>query len=260
MNKKINPAKKKEVERIKDLIKKHKSFGILNLESLPSAQLQKIRHQIKKSVLITASKRRLIKIALEQLTGEKQNIDAVVEAISGIPGLLFTNEDPFKIYRIVQKSKSATSAKPGQTAPHDIVIPAGPTPFTPGPIIGELGQLGIKTEVKEGKVALKEDKLLVKENQVINDKVAALLSKLSIQPMEIGLNIVLMYENGMIYKRDVLAIDEATVMNEIRQISHAAIALALEIGYINKDTIEPLIAKACRSANALAEKTNVNGG
>ncbi len=260
MNKKVNPRKQKEVERIKELVKKHKSFGILDLESLPSAQLQKIRHQLKKSALITASKRRLIKIAFEQLKDERKNIADVIASMKGIPGLLFTNEDPFKVYRLIQKSKSATSAKPGQIAPNDIVVPAGPTPFTPGPIIGELGQLGIKTEVKEGKVALKEDKLLVKENQVINDKVASLLSKLGIQPMEVGLNIVMMYENGMIYKRDVLAIDEASVTNEIRQISCEAIALALEIGYMSKETIELMVAKAYREANALATKTNINGG
>ena len=46
----------------------------------------------------------------------------------------------------LEKSKSNAPAKPGQTAPSDLVLPAGETPFTPGPMIGELGQLGIKTE------------------------------------------------------------------------------------------------------------------
>ena len=260
MNRKVNPAKEKEVEKIKRYLKKYKSFGILDMEGLPSAQLQKMRSQLKASVLITMSKKRLIKIAMDQLKSEKPNLSEVISIIKGIPALLFTDENPFRIYNIISKSKSSAPARPGQNAPHDIVISAGPTPFTPGPIIGELGQLGIKTEVKEGKVALKEDKLLVKENQVISEKVASLLSKLSIQPMEIGLNIVAIYENGMIYKRDVLSIDESKVISDLKQISWDAMALALELGYINKDTIRLLISKAHMHANALSSKANINGG
>lgn len=256
----IKEAKKKEVEKIKQYIKKYKCFGIINMESLPSAQLQKMRSQLKPGVFITMSKKRLINLALEQLKGEKQNLNDIIESIKGIPALLFTNEDPFKIYRIIEKSKTSASARSGQIAPHDIMLQAGPTPFTPGPIIGELGQLGIKTEVKEGKVAVKEDKILVKENQVINEKIASLLSKLGIQPMEIGLNITAIYENGIIYKKAVLSIDEKKVVADMKKITMEAIMLALELGYANKDTINLLIGKAYKQANALAEKTNVNGG
>jgi len=260
MNKKINPRKAQEVERVKSLVKKYRCLGMIDIEGLPSAQLQKMRSQLKSSVLITMSKKRLIKLALEQLKADKQNLEAVESSIKGLPALLFTNDDPFKIYRLIQKSKSPAAARPGQISPKDIVIPAGPTPFTPGPIIGELGQLGIKTEVKEGKVCLKEDNVLVKESQVISDKVASLLSKLNIQPMEIGLNIISIYENGMIYKKDALSIDEATVINEIKQVSLEAMALAMELGFIDKDTISPLLSKAYRQAIALEAKTNVNGG
>lgn len=260
MSKKVNPRKKQEVERIKSYLKEYKYFGIIDMENLPSAQLQKIRHQLKKSVLIIMFKKRLIKLALEQLKKEKQNLDAVLDSIEGLPALLFTNDDPFKICRLIEKSKSSASAKPGQMAPHDIIIPAGPTQFTPGPIIGELGQLGMKTEVKEGKVSLKEDKLLVKANDPISEKAASLLSKLNIRPMEIGLNIVAMYEDGMVYKKDVLSIDDKKLLADIMQISSEATALAMEICYISNDTASLLVSKAYMHANALAEKTNINGG
>jgi len=65
-----------------------------------------------------------------------------------MPALLFTKENPFKLYNKLQKSKSSAPAKAGQTAPSEIVVPKGPTPFAPGPIIGELGALGIKTAVE----------------------------------------------------------------------------------------------------------------
>ena len=81
MNKKINTKKKKEVEGIVSYIKKYKAFGILDLENMPSAQLQKMRSQLKPNALISMSKKRLIKIALNNVKADKQNIDAVIALI-----------------------------------------------------------------------------------------------------------------------------------------------------------------------------------
>ena len=47
------------------------------------------------------------------------------------------------------------------------MIPAGPTPFAPGPIIGELGMLKIKAGIEAGKVVIKEDAHVAKKGDVI---------------------------------------------------------------------------------------------
>ena len=130
-----------------------------------------------------------------------------------------------------------------------MIIPAGSTPFAPGPILSELGGLGIKAGIEGGKVAIKAEKIVAKEGQVIDGKIAGLLAKFGIQPMEIGMNLVAVLENGIILTKDVLTIDEAKTKADIMQLAREALNLAVYTAYPAKETIQLLIAKAYRESN-----------
>ena len=202
------------------------------------------------------AKKRLIRIALDQLK-DKENIKEFNDKLKGEAALIFTNENPFKLAKLLGKETSSAPAKAGQEAPNDIIIPAGPTNFTPGPVIGELGQLGIKTEVKDGKIAIKEDKLLVKEGEVIDRKAADILSRLGVEPMQVGLNLIAAYEKGIVYLKDILSVDEESYINNLKQLGLDSFNLAMHIGYTTKDTINQLIQKAFRDSNDLAESKDI---
>ncbi|MEK6840244.1 MAG: 50S ribosomal protein L10, partial [Nanoarchaeota archaeon] len=148
----IHEYKTKEVEDVKRLFHEYPVVGLINMENLPAKTLQKMKKALRDKVFFKITRKRFIEIALEGLK-DKKNIDGFKEKLEGIPALIFTKEEPFTLYKLLEKSKTPAPAKPGQKSPLDITIPAGPTPFTPGPMIGELGQLGIKTEVKEGKIS-----------------------------------------------------------------------------------------------------------
>ena len=137
------------------------------------------------------------------------------------------------------------------------MVLAGPTPFHPGPIIGELGQIGIKATIVEGKVAIKEDCVVVKEGQVISTQVANILARLGIEPMEIGINVLAALENGIIYGKDVLSVDEEEYKKNIVAAFNSALNLAVKIGYTTKDNIKVFISKAVRESKALAESKNL---
>jgi len=140
MKTKASEIKKKEVERLATLLKSEPIIGILDLTGLPSAQFQKIKHKLRKDLNVTVSKKSLIKLALEKIKDSKQGIEKLEKYLEkAMPALIFTKEDAFKIAKLLDKNKSSTAAKPGQIAPKDLIIPAGPTAFPPGPIIGELG-------------------------------------------------------------------------------------------------------------------------
>ncbi len=252
------PQKKQdEVTNIVKLLKSYPVICLVDIENLPSAQFQKIRHLLSKVALIKVSKKRLMKIAFEQVKQEVKGIQELEKLMKGMPALMFTKENPFKIYKEVMKNKSMAAAKPGQIAPSDLIIPAGPTPFPPGPVISELGAMGIKTEIKEGKVAIKEEKLIVKEGEVIDEKAAQLLAKMGIEPVEISLNILAVLENGIILQKDLLAVDSKAYINNIKQLAAEAFNLAVHIVYINNETVKPLLAKAYRDANALADSQDI---
>ncbi len=249
--------KKDLVEDFARLIKEYPIIGAVNLENLPAPQLNKMRLQLRGMVVLKMGKRRLLKLAIEKAKKDKPGIEKIEQYLKGMPALLFTKENPFKLYKIVQKSKSTAPAKAGQTAPYDIAIPAGPTPFAPGPIIGELGMLGIKTSVEGGKVAVVKDSIVVKEGEEIKPKVAGLLTRFGIEPMEIGLDIVAVYENGTIYKKNVLAIDEKKFMQDLQNAHRWAFNLAVEAGYYTKEVVETIIPKAFNEAKALAREANI---
>lgn len=248
--------KKKEVERIKQLMLKYRVISVGDIRSLPSKQFQTIRSKLKEKVVIIVTKKRLIEKAIESF--KEKDLKSLHKYLEGsMPVLLFTNEDPFKLYKLLKKSKSRVAAKSGQIAPNDLIVNAGPTNFPPGPIIGELGQVGILASVEAGKVAIKKDTVLVKEGHVINDKQASVLAKLGIEPMEIGLNLKGVYDDGVLYDKSSLDFDEEQLLNDIKLAHKNAVGLALKIGYMTKETIKLLIAKAVMQAKALELKLDL---
>ncbi len=246
------PEKKEVIKKIQDLSKKFPILGIINMHSLPAAQLARMKSQLRQNMEMMMTKRSLILLALEKLKATKPGIEKLEEILPAMPALIFTKDNPFALYRTIKKNKSKAPAKAGQLAPFDLIIPAGPTPFAPGPVLSELSMLGIKAGVEGGKVAIKVDCTVCKEGQPIKAALASMLARLGIEPMEIGLDLVAVYEGGMIYKKTVLDIDDVKFMSDLTTAASWAFNLAMEATYLSKDTAEPLLQKAFREAKAVA--------
>jgi large subunit ribosomal protein L10 len=243
--------KKKIVHDFVNLVKKYSIVAVVNMENMPAPQLQKMRQNIRDSTVLLMSKKRLMAIAFDKAKEAKTGIDALKDHLVGMPALIFTNENPFKLYKKLSESKSEAPAKAGQIAPKDIIVSAGPTSFAPGPIIGELGQAGIKAGIDAGKVVIKQDSIVCKKGDKITRKQADVLTRFGIKPMEIGLDLVAAYENGTIYGKEILSVDEKAYMANLGKAGAWAINLAVEIGYTTKDTIEIMLGKAWRDAKAI---------
>ncbi len=255
----VSKKKKQEVENLKRLISNNSVIGILDLVGLPSSQFQKMRAMLKNSVIIRVTKKRLIRLALKEAEKDKPGITRLEDVLKDcMPAMIFTSQEPFKLSKTLSKSKSNAPAKVGQKAPREIIIPAGPTSFSPGPIIGELGQSGIQAGIEAGKVIIKKDCLLLKEGETITERKLGILTRFAIMPMEIGLNLVSLYENGMIYGKDVLSIDEETYISNVIKAVQEARNLAINIAYPTKETITILIQKAYLESKSLAKVSNIS--
>jgi len=249
----VSKKKKDEVEQFKKLLLDYPIVGAVNMENLPAPQLQTMRALLRDTVVLRMTKRRLLTIAIEAVKDKKPGIEKLLDHMKiGMPAVLFTKENPFKLYKTVDKNKSPAPAKAGQIAPKDVEVKAGPTPFMPGPIIGELGAVGIKTGVEGGKVAIKSNTVVVKAGEVIKEDVASILSRLDINPMEIGLDITAIYEDGIIYTRDVLAVDEDKYISDVTKAASWAFNLSVEAGFYTKQNIELLLTKSYSQTKALA--------
>jgi large subunit ribosomal protein L10 len=247
----ISDYKKKIVKDITKLAKQYSIVGVVNMEGLPAPQLQSMKSELRGKINLFMTKKRLMKIALEDIKSEKNHIEELEKYFEGMPAFIFTNENPFKLSKLLQKSKTSAPARAGQTAPEDITVNKGPTPFAPGPVISELSSVGLKVGVENGKVAVKEDTVIAKKGEKIKPKVAEILTRLDIKPMEVGLGLVAAYEDGLIYQKDILVIDEKGFNDKINLAATQAFNLAFNITYTTKDNINLLIAKAFNDAKAI---------
>lgn len=247
--------KKDLVKELEALLQKYPIIGVVNMEGLPGAQLGQIKKSLRGKADLFMTKRRLMKIALENAKSKVEGIEKLEPLLKGMPALLLTKENPFALYKFLKKSKSPAPAKAGQESPRDIVIPAGPTPFAPGPVISELAAVGIKAGVEGGKVAVRQDSLVIKQGEKFKAPLAAMLSRLGIEPMEIGLNVVAIFEKGTIFDRSVLDIDEKAFLDNLMTAASEAFNLAVEAAFVTHDNRELLIQTAFREAKAVAKES-----
>lgn len=250
--KKVAKWKVEEVEKLSKMISEYPVVGIVNMENIPAKQLQKMREVLRGEVVIRMSRKRLMKLALE-----KAKVEKLAEYLKGQPAFVFSKMNPFKLYKILEKNKTSAPAKPNAIAPKDIVVPKGETPFSPGPVLAELQKFGIPTAIQKNKIIIKEDKLVAREGERISPELASLLTRLGIEPMEIGLNLLAVYEGGVIYSPDVLAIDENMLIAQLKEAYFNAVNLSVNTGYITKETAPLLIAKAYSEAKAVAIEAGV---
>jgi large subunit ribosomal protein L10 len=246
----VSNEKKKVVKEFTDLINAYPVVAIVNVENLPAKQLMIMRRNLLGKAEIKMTKGRLIAIALEK--SNKEGVAKLKDHLDGMPAVLVSHESPFKLFKTLKKSSSPAPIKAGQKAPKDIVVPAGPTGFAPGPIIGELGAFGIKAGIEGGKIAVKADKVVAKEGEVVNAKLAGILQRLQIYPMMIGLNVNAIYENGSILTKSVLDVDEEAFIQMIKDAHLDALRLTIAKAIPVKENIDLLIQKAHRDSLGLA--------
>jgi large subunit ribosomal protein L10 len=164
--------------------------------------------------------------------------------MDGQIAIVATEMNPFKLYKILEDSKTSAPAKPGTVAPEDIVVPAGDTGFEPGPFLGELQQAGIPAKVDKGKITVQKDTVVVKEGEEVSKIVAATLSRLDINPMEVGIDLKAVYEEGSVYTSDVLAIDEEQTLADVQNAVRNAFNLSVNAAIPTKETTSTIITLA----------------
>ena len=243
-------AKATEVDAIKDILKEYKLIGIANLKKVRASQLQELKKSMAGKVYLRVLKNTLIKIAIDEMNQE--GLKKLEEYLEGSNVFLFTDLNPFKLALLLEHGKVKTTAKANDIAAMDVVIPASNTGQPPGPVISQLNAVGLPTRIESGSVWVSKDTLVVRKGEVINDRLAGVLSKLGIKAVELGISMRAVFDNGLIITGDQLKVDVAATRKSVESSNQEAFALALEIGYTTKDTIKPLLQRAHQKAVSLS--------
>ena len=253
----LPPWKRGEVEDIKKLAQQYQLVGLVDMYGIPATQVQNIRRNLRGKAVIRMVRNTLIMHALDEIGGE---ITGLERFISGHSALIFTNDNPFKLYKTLEKTKTKMAARAGETAPEDIVVAKGPTSFKPGPIVGELQQAGIPAAIEAGKVKIRDTKTVVRKGGVISAKLADVLAKLDIKPMDVGIILQAAFFEKDLYEPKVLSIDERMFLDMIATAARQAFNLSVNEAIPTRDTMQPILVKAVREARGLAIEASVYNG
>ncbi len=246
--------KEDEVLKLAEIMGEYSAIGILDMHKMPAKQLQMIRNKLRGTAVIRMSKKSLIKRALEK-TGKMKPLGEMFERCDFEPALIATNDNPFKIYKFLKNNRSPAAAKAGDKATKNIVIQQGPTNLPPGPAISTLQKVGLKASVQGGKIAVMQDKVVCKEGEIISNDLVSVFALLKLEPMEIGLKMSYVFEDGILYEKSVLDVDTDEYLNNMVNAIHHAINLSVNTGYPTKETIEIMIRKAFIETRALCIET-----
>jgi len=242
--------KTSEVEEIVNVLKDCKSIGIASLQKVRASQLQELKKSMKGQVTFRVLKNTLVKLALDEM--KKTELSPLEDYLEGPNVFMFTELNPFKLAILLEKGKVKTFAKAGDLAAMDVVIPVSNTGQPPGPVISQLNAVGLPTKIENGSVWVSKDTLVVRRGEAINDRLASVLSKLGLKTVELGISMRAIYDNGLIITGDQLIVDIEATKRSVETSNQEAFALALEISYTSKDTIEPLLQRAHQKAIALS--------
>ena len=236
--------KKEEVKELIEIINEYDVIGIVDLMNIPAKQLQEMRKNLKKDAVIRMAKKNLIDLALEDCNADKTNVVDLSEHMNGQVALIATEMNPFKLYKILEKSKTSAPAKAGTIAPDDIVVPEGDTGITNLAFMGELGQVGIQARPQDGRIFIPKETVVVAAGEEVSKQMAATLTRLDINPMEVGIDLKAVYEEGSIYTSDVLAIDEEQTLADIQGAFRNAFNLSVNAAIPTSESTSTIIALA----------------
>ncbi len=250
-NRTTYPKRKTEMyQQILELPKKYKTISIIKINKVRSSQILPLRKTLKGEVEFVCVKDKVAKIALEKsgIIGMKE----IAGELKGQVMFIFTNMSPFKLNVLLGKNKVMMGARGGDISSIDIIVPAKNTGIAPGPMLTEFKEAGIPTKIDQGTIWISKDTTPAKKGDVINEKLASLLGKLDIKPIEAGISLYSAIAEGIKFTEQEMIVDVEKIRNAFAQFHQEAVSLSIEAGYITADNITQILTKAAQSARSVS--------
>ncbi len=237
-------------QQLQELPKKYKVISLIRMEKVRSTQILPLRKILKDDVEFVSIKDKIAKKALEQL--DVPGIKELLVDLTGQCMFMFTNMSPFKLNVLLAKNKIMMNARGGDIASIDVVVPEKNTGIAPGPMLTEFKEAGIPTKIDQGTIWIAKDSTPVKKGEVIGEKLASILGKLDIKPVEAGVSLHVALENGLKYAADEMLIDVDKIRDEFAQAHQEAVSLSIEVAYVTPENISQILSKASQYARSLS--------
>ena len=237
-------------QQLQELPKKYKVVAIIKMKKVRSSQILPLRKVLKGDVEFVAIKDKVAQKALNSM--DIPGIKEMADQLEGQCMFLFTNMSPFKLNVLLAKNKVMMAARGGDIASIDIVVPAKNTGIAPGPMLTEFKEAGIPTKIDQGTIWIAKDSTPVLKGEAINEKLASILGKLDIKPVEAGISLYSALEEGVTYAAEEMIVDVEKIRTQFGQAHQEAVSLSIEAAYITSDNISQILSKAAQHAHSLS--------
>ena len=237
-------------QQLQELPKKYKVVAIIKMKKVRSTQILPLRKVLKGDVEFVAIKDKVAQKALNSI--DIPGIKEIADQLEGQCMFLFTNMSPFKLNVLLAKNKVMMAARGGDIASIDIVVPAKNTGIAPGPMLTEFKEAGIPTKIDQGTIWIAKDSTPVLKGEAINEKLASILGKLDIKPVEAGISLYSALEEGTTYAEEEMIVDVEKIRTQFGQAHQEAVSLSIEAAYITSDNIAQILSKAAQHARSLS--------
>jgi len=249
---KVAEWKKESLEQLQGLMSKYPVIAAADLTKVRSSQIHELRKRLRDRVTMVVAKNNLLRKSVELGDFKEAKLGEFVKDLTGSNILLFSELNPYSLIILLDKSKVRVPAKAGDIATNEIMIPAGNTGLPPGPVISEFGEIRVRTRIEGGSIWIASDSVVARKGDTITAKMASVLSKLGLKPMEAGLTLVVAFDNGTILRGGDLALDLPSYKNDLITAINDALNLSTEAGYVTVENAPRILVKGFREALALA--------
>ena len=248
---KVASWKKDTVASLTDMLSNGGTLAVIDIHGVPADSMLGMRAGLRSKMSIQVAKKRLMKIAWEATGNNFEDLEELYSSAVQ-PALLQTDMSSFEVFAELKKTEAGRAGKPGDVAPHDIIVEKMDTGMPPGPIVGELNSVGIPAKIMKGSVQIQKQVTILKEGEVFEGDLGLMLSKIGINPIVTGLRLCGTIEDGTSFKPATLDLDYEQFESDLISFGAGAYNLACNIRWFTSQTIPTLLSKASGEALAVA--------
>tara|TARA_X000001036_G_scaffold115146_1_gene108262 strand:+ start:1158 stop:2177 length:1020 start_codon:yes stop_codon:yes gene_type:complete len=249
---KVMSWKKDTVSDLVDLLKSGDTIAVIDIHGVPAGAMIGMRATLRDSMKIQVAKKQLMRLAWEQVGNDSENLETLFEGVVQPALVSSSSMNSFELFSELKKTEAGRAAKPGDIAPHEIVVEKMDTGMPPGPIVGDLNSVGIPAKIMGGSVQIQKRTVVLKAGDVFEGEMGMMLSKIGINPIVTGLRLCGTLEDGTVFAPSTLDLDLEQFESDLIGYAAGAFNLACNITWFTSQTMPTLIAKASGEALAVA--------
>jgi len=265
----VNAEKEAYAAKLNKLLDTYKKVMFCTLDNVRSQQIHDVRRGLRgKGVILMGKKTMQKKIIANRGTADKateldKNLKELLvdnNYLSGNIALLFTNADVAEINEVCSKFRVQAPARVGAVSPVEVIIPAGNTGLEPTQT-SFFQALNIATKISKGTVEIVADKKVLGVGDKVDSSTSALLQKLKISPFFYSVEVVAMWEAGILFSKEDLNVTDASIEASIMSGITNLTALSLGSGVLTElsfphaiiDGFKNLLAASVESSYTFSE-------